>query len=410
MTHSHKLLLLLCCFTILITSQISAQDCDNPLLTTYNFTALSSPEDTTDDFKYCKSLTQTCCSADTVNGFKEKANDLIARLTESVAKRDIFLVDIRTKVIPKLQNKFQSLKNHAEKAIKTLNKKNNKGEKKTHEKGDTSDTTETTDNTEAIAMIQKFGDMKDQLGNLVPKAKSEFAHFQQLRAKCIVKLVKIQAAAWCLACDPDYSSKGITAGSLELSHGLKQSLISSCLKYFTHSEKQNRLLSFSYLSDSLDTLITGLKSIANGTQEDTGDFESAAIDSEFNSMNVTEETQKPVYFPANCTEDSCDWIELALFVAGEIKEDLLAAGGSFYEEDEGSDDEEEDDDEETEDDEETRRLLRGRMLQSGWNPDVNEAGIDVQMQINPGGVDNSSAWRQGAFVSGLLCLLITLLF
>jgi len=397
------LLVLLCSFTILLSS---AQDCENPLLTTYNFTALSSPEDVTSDFKYCKSLTQTCCSADTINSFKEKADDLISRLTESVAKRDIFLFDVRTKVIPKLQNKFQSLKNNAEKAIKTLNKKSHtKGNKKT---ADTTDTSDTTDNSEAIAVIQKFGDMKDQLGKLVPKAKAEMAHFQQFRAKCVVKLVKIQAAAWCLACDPDYTSKGITAGSLELSHGLKQSLISSCLKYFTHSERQNSLLTFSYLSDSLDSLISGLKAIANGTEEETGDFESVAIESEFNSWNVTDDTQKPVYFPANCTSDSCDWIELALFVAGEIKEDILAAGGSFYPEDEASDDDAEDDEDES-GDEETRRL-RGRMLQSGWNPDENESGIEVHMQVNPGGIDTSSAWRNGAFISGLLCLFIALLF
>jgi len=370
----------------IILSTTQASDCNNPLLTTYGFTSLGSPQ-AVSDLKYCKSLTQSCCSADTINGFKAKADDMIARLTDSVAKRDKFLVETRTKTIPKLQDKFQSLKDKAEKAVKNLQDKIKKNSGNAASVADT------------VTAIQGFGDMKDSLNSLVPKAKNDFAKFQRFRATCIVKLVKIQAAAWCLACDPDYATKGISAGSLELSNGLKTSLINSCLNYFTHSSKQNSLLSFSYLSDSLDALITGLSALADGTSTDATGFESAATASEDAGSAVTDVTQKPVYLPPDCTESSCDWLESALFVAGKIKEDLLAAGGSFTEAP-------------------TTRLLqkakeedvslRGRMLAAGWSPSDGDSGVEVSMLVNPGGVDNSSAWRQGAFMSCLLGLLMVL--
>jgi len=68
-----------------------------------------------------------------------------------------------------------------------------------------------------------------------------------------------------------------------------------------------------------------------------------------------------------------------LFASGEVNKDLLAAGGAGTD---GS----------------RRRLLdesglRGKMLQTGWNPDDDEAGVEVSFAVNPGDVDNSSAGR-----------------
>jgi len=313
----NKLFIVLLSATILAVSVRSA--CDNPLLDTFGFTAAKGATAAAGSaLKYCKTLKagQSCCNAAIVDKFQDDADALLERLTDTVSDRDLFLVKVRTETIPGLTSKFAALSTAASAASSKL-----------------SDPT-------TVAVVNTYAQIQTSLNALVPQLKSAFASFQISRAACVVKLVTFQTAAWCFACSPAaYTGVVSTVNNkavVSFSDEIKDTLTDACYNYLSLSQTQSSLLSFSYLSSTIDGITTALNGVANAAQGDKTALAALAT-ALAASPTVTEASQQVVALPAGCTADGCDWIVDTLFEGGKINEDSLALGGEIVSVDGGAD-------------------------------------------------------------------------
>ena len=108
-------------FTSLVTVMSAPTTCNNPLLSTFGFTPLSTPQKVA-NLVYCKSLinSQSCCSDTVINQFQVQANELTGRLTRIVIARDQFLMTMRMKVVNQLQTSLDRLRSASDKAMRVI--------------------------------------------------------------------------------------------------------------------------------------------------------------------------------------------------------------------------------------------------------------------------------------------------
>jgi uncharacterized membrane protein YgcG len=404
---------LLALLILTIASTVSSTVCgSNPLLNTFDITAAFNEAKIVPGIIYCKSLQnkETCCSADTINGFQAKADTLIKRLTSAVGKRDQSLVDIRKNVIPNLNGKLQSMKQASTRAVAKLQA--SLGDTKT---GESPDLGSVMMNALVMGMVQAYGEMATMLTENLSTMRNNFTDFQKDRTACVVDIVKIQAAAWCLACDPEFTSKGVSYEGIEFSTNLKQTLTDSCFNYFSGSAMQSMIFSINLIGSSLSGITSAMNKIARGDPNGATEFMTAIMTSSVSSSSM-DESSIPISFPGDCDADECEWIASTLFKGGKLDESSLSMGGSVGESSSGSSSGSSSSSGSGSfgfDFGGKRRLAEARpkriLTEGEWDPDTDEAGVSVTFEDNPGNVDNSSAMLFKSILGGLIVLLSVLL-
>jgi len=400
---------LLALLILTIATSVSSTVCgSNPLLSVFEITASFNEAQIVPGINYCKSLQnkETCCSADTINGFQAKADALIKRLTSAVAKRDQSLIDIRKNVIPNLNGKLESMKEASNRAVSKLQAS----------LGDMKGSSNSTDlgtvimNALVMGMVQAYGEMARVLTDNLSAMRNNFTDFQKYRTACVIDIVKIQAAAWCLACDPEFTSKGVTYEGIEFSTNLKQTLTDSCFNYFSGSAMQSMIFSINLIGSSLSSITSAMNKIARGDPNGSTEFMTAIMTSSV-SQSSMDESRVPISFPEDCDADECEWIAATLFKGGKLDESSLSMGGEVGDSSSSSS---------------SgsssgsgfnfgggRRLAEARpkrvLTEGSWDPDTDEAGVSVTFEDNPGNVDNSSAGLFKGIIGGLVVLLSVLL-
>jgi len=389
-------------------SYVSSTICGtNPLLRAFDITVGSNEAKVVQGLNYCKSLKdkEVCCSAETINGFQARSDALIKRLTAAVAKRDVSLIDIRKNTLPSLDGKLRAMKQASLTAITAIGQSMSNiggttGEGGSSNGGGLVDAM----NIMLLAIIQGYGEMATILTDNLGTLQSNFTDYQEHRASCVVNIVKIQAAAWCLACDPNWIEQGIDVkGALTFSTELTQDLTDSCYDYFAGAASQSMIFGINMISSSLSAMTNAMNKIAKKDPAGSTELFTAIASSAING--AVDASQIPIDFPKDCNRDKCNWISASLFNNGKLDEDSLSRGGALDESDDdtgnggntGID---------------GRRLTGSEnkrvLSQDGWNPDPDEAGVTVTFEKNPGNVDNS-AFIYKSIMGGLLVLLAVIL-
>jgi len=356
--------LLILSFIILQITLIKSA-CDNTLATVFGIPVLASAE-TISDLKYCKSLqsSSSCCSAEVIETFQSIANSYVEGLTEQIIARDKFLINTRDLILPTLQNKLSQLKVISKEAVGVLDAVS------------TFDTSDISDFANALYLLSK------ELTIDLSKLSANFTVYQQARTNCITTMVQTQIAALCLACDPNWSTKGLSStGTLTLSTTLKSRLLDSCYDFLSFADSQNDIIGMNYMSSYLDQLITALKKIVNKDLTGYPDIVYLMLNMQLSPLNPTSNAQIPAGMPDDCDSTQCDWLYTSLFLDGQLDDALLVAGGQMDQTVETG----------------NRRILKnsgfdfGRSLGSNtWDPDSDEAGVTVKIENDPGDFANSS--------------------
>jgi len=374
----------------LIIASAIAQDCNNQLTASFNFGTGSLQNG--NGLSYCQSLKagQTCCDNSVIGTFQSKADQMIQELTSTVSARDQFLIKSRNAVY-KLKPLLERLGTATVAALTSLLTI------------DPSGVGLTQDDMAAIMTVanvaQMFSTLSAYLITDVSQFQTNFTEYQKGRSTCIVELVKTQAAVWCLACDPNYATKGVSGTSITLSQTVQDRIFNACIDYISLSAMQNSVITLNFLMTDLSKMVNALESIANGNNNGLAELLSLNGSKPTNGPANNNET--PVEEPNGCNESGCDWLFTSLFANGKINQDLLAIGGEFNSMFSSN-----------------RRILRNgeestlrnnRVLQ--YNPGSDEAGVTVEFEENPGKVNNEdlSALRNG-IIACVLSLFLAFIF
>ena len=372
-------------------ASVCGQTCTgNHLQEAFGFQMLSQPSSGSTHL-FCKSLQngQSCCSDETVQSFQQKTDDSITRLMNIVAERDKFMIQTRKSLLDMIPT-FQRLGDAAYDAVIVLRKS-------IEEPGETFPIF----NMLVLAMAQTLGKFSEYFSDNYSEFKNNFLDYQKTRSTCVVELAKVQAAAWCLACDPSYPQNGLNGNmELEIGEEAQKRILGSCYKFILRSDSQNSILFLHYLRGAFEKMITALEKIAEEDMTGVQDF-IMAFSQATNDVPHSNDAKEPVKLPDDCTPAYCPWIFTKLFANGVLNETLLAAGGAFeafeFESSQSS------------------RILDedGRVLQNNgqWNPEDDEAGVNVTFEENPGQVrnDDLSALRNGVIACVLIAVVNLLL-
>ena len=384
-------------------ASVLGQSCSgNPLRAVFGFTALDSPKDGS-NLNFCKSLkaSTTCCDDSVVNDFQKKSDQLIRKLTDRVAARDRFLIKARNSVYS-LKPTLERLITAYEKALPNLGSVDS-------------------DNALAVDLLATMSEAFQQLSiyirDDITNFQANFTQYQKSRSACVVELVKTQAAAWCLACDPNYAAKGLSNSQLSFSTDLQDRILDSCYEFFSLSATQNSVISIYYMREMVNGMANAMQMVADGNFAAATQFLTRLAD--YVPPISDNNNELPVELPPSCNSNSCPWIFNELFKNSLVNEALLAAGGIIADPKETTsfDHLREGRDEElpgrNSNKESIYQNFVGRNLQSSssWNPDSNEAEVEVSFEENPGKVDNNnlSAFRNGV-IACALSLFIAFLF
>jgi len=286
-----------------LTGVVFSQDCNNPLLDLYGLTGYSSPTSiSSSSLNYCsniKSSKSTCCSADTINDFQSKINDLKESLSEKASKRDKYIWETQHKLLSNLKTAAVQFSEAADQALPLLVKINSGSV------------------TRLKQMITIAKTVRDNSADLI----NSFSTYQRSRTKCIEELVFIHASLWCLACDPDYANKGVDSGpSISFDPSVSTNVVSSCYDYIANSADQSVFLQFRTLYTLFEDLTVVLNLIANGQIYLNLNF---AL-----PTGSTEEYTQPNLLPDLCTSSSaCTWAFENLLTVEGVDETHLGYGG-----------------------------------------------------------------------------------
>jgi len=374
---------------------------DNSLLGIYKFTA-EAKEIAGTGLKYCKSLKAgtSCCAATIVDTFQDKIDAVAKTLTDSVIKRDKAIIALRDTTIPALTKDLEALETNAKAALVKIVAAQQPPAGTREDESTVKPYTLEEANTLANNLETLAEEAIDNLGD----ATEGFTAFQKARTLCVNQLLNLQAAAWCLACDPTAKTQGVgDAGAITLSDDTCTRLQESCYEYVTASLTQSNLLTVGWISDIIDELNTALKAITDSTDEPT---RTAALQKLSDAVEPAEtkgldDALEPSAPPKECTaEDKCAWICTGLFKAGVVDQNALVIGGQS-----------------------TTPLVATtdvapagtRLLQaSSWAPAEDEAGVVVDFEDDPAEVnsddeeDTVTPAGAGIIKSGFVCVIALL--
>jgi len=379
---------------ILLSSCVTAQDCNNPLIDVFGFTdTFSTPK--SQSFNYCKSLKgkSVCCSKKIINKFQKMTDTLVSRLKEMVKERDLYLMNTLEELVPQYLS---------------LNKKFNDTIGAAFTKVQATNPSEYLKLLSLVNLVApkalKFELMRNTFSTILTS-------FQKARVTCVTRMIRIQAAAWCLACDPNYSTQqGVGAtGSVVLASKICNRIKRGCYDYMEYSNELSLILEANTLLSIYTELVDNLEDIAN-----TGTVPDIDLTSSF---SITGDKERPTYIPSTCPEDTyCDWFCTNLLNTNNatINESLVGNGGAPFASDNLYQSEfysrlllennstGEPDPEDTRFLDENREM---RMLSTlTWTTaDDDEAGVTVDFPQDPAGVSASDGDK---FFVSLIMLLI----
>jgi len=377
-----KLIIIVVLALLCASQSLGQTTCNNPLKSKFSFEGPNTAA-VAEGIKNCKSLQgkASCCNADTFNKIQSKTDELLAKLKESVMSRDRAITDIRKNVIPSLMDSLRRLKEAAKKLA-----------------------SQPGGNAAMLTGINEIANISDKTGNM----KESFMSYQKTRTSCVVQMVKLQAATWCLACDPDWASKGVnTQGNVTLSTNMCKRLSNICYDYINGGKSLNDFIQVKLMAPLFNTMATAVEKLANGDTSGLVELQTAFTNALTQTTLPSNDAEKPLKIPASCNKDSCSLICNTMFKDGVVDTSILSHGGEvatslstldlFGTTDGapaagGSGN--------------IRRVLQSG---SGFEPDDDEAGVTVSFQDDPANtnVDSAALVKVGvaAFV-GLIALLI----
>jgi len=263
----------------------SAQSCDNPLLKVYGLEGLDSPVSGA-GLLYCGNLQngQTCCSNATVVQLQVMLNNVTSTLQALAGERDIYIAQLDHNYTSQFQDKVSDLTDLTDE-ISDIQKDN-------AEVGDPI-------HTQFLSLRQLGSELNDISDD--DTFKKDFIDMQNKRVTCFTTLLQIQAEAYCLACDPNWATQGVsTNGSITSASALCTTIQDACAPYTAAMDKFNPLFQAQQAYQRLVDLINYLKvyhehkSIINATISD-------------DIPTYTNATQRTNSEPTGCDEDSCTW-------------------------------------------------------------------------------------------------------
>jgi len=315
------------------------------------------------------------------------ASDLQTDLTTLVTSRDNALVNSRDTALPAALSNLNTLNGLMTSALNNI--------------PTTTPTAPQTGATTAITTLQGY--LQEYINNL-GTLKSTFTQYQKDRATCINAMIMSEAAIWCLACDPNYATKGVTvtaaqagppavpaSATVTYDSTTCATLITACQPFVTDAQTQNSIFYTQQMFTTLSTYNTKLNAIVSATGAGAGGGIDTActaftttnnIDAEVGSSQAT--TPIVPVAAASCTTSTCPLICSTTAGAGSASTFLdngamnkanVAAGGDISA---GP----------------SSRLLaeesnlQGRTLQVGtWVQSTTASGVTVNFPTDPAGVN-----------------------
>ena len=333
-----------------------AQDCNNPLLQTFNLSSLDAPVEG-NDLAFCNNLRegQTCCSAETVLNFQSRLDNLTSSLQALAGERDTYIAELFSNYTHQYQELADDLSDF-DQEVRDIH-------------GQDQSIGLTLGN-----QIRFLHNLNRALDNIDDNFRGAFEGYQDARQQCFTTLLEVQSNAWCLACDANYASFFDTNGNVNASPDLCNSIQDACRPFLFDSNNLNPIYQAQQSYGRLQSIIGYLTDFrANGTIPDT-----QIIDDQWTESNWARKTSG---LPANCTEDNCEWLCTNLFNGQFVLNQALAANGAGVE---GSQD--------------VRYaplpLIIGRsgsrFLQEAqaWNPDLTSTGLEFNVEADPAGARN----------------------
>jgi len=335
----------------------SSPDCQNPLLgpaNPFGPLGLNLPS-ATSSLLYCPKLQSqdVCCDATVINDFQSEVDSLVNSINEFAGKRDSYLITA-FREIPSLLQSFDQLKQKVE----LLN---------------------TTHPDIFPGFISRFGIYYESLEEWSKNAKeykSLFVRMQNERKKCETIILKYYAAVKCLACDANYSSKGLfgtpSSPVINFSPRVYRRIAEECFNYLNYSSEISELQRF-VRSESL------IKFMSNKVEKvQRSGFPTDMLGGDIPNINilgVNASYESLARFPSgnDCIgPGNCEWACDNFIVGGQLDLNKLQIGGIN-----GTLDNAFNEIERT-----SRRLQQG----SYYDPEEDEAGLIINIELDPANV------------------------
>ena len=363
----------------LVVTTVIGQSCsDNVLRGQFDLTFLNGPT-AISGLNYCKSLknSDSCCSADIINTFQDRTDELLERLTKAVIARDQYLIQAREE----LSDNFAKIERFIEafEAAWPIYSQD-------IENGNVGRTVQM-----LLMASESLYQTSFPLFQETEAFIANFTTFQKARSTCFVELVKNQAASWCLACDPNAGDYLLGSNNLDFASEFKTRVIDACYDYLELSFSQSIIFMPRLGLPRIDNLTLWLENAAQGNEisnEETLVFIMEYVEPKLVEMGSNSTTAPGEGFVCDSRQD-CDFILGELFYRGLLDEDKLIVGGKFGES-------------------RNRKvkenflhsrakrlltsleILRTRKLQGGsggWNPDSDEAGVLAEFPEDPANIN-----------------------
>jgi hypothetical protein len=209
--------------TIILTacsaSTVLTQQCNNLLLNYFGFQHFNSPQSGA-DLPYCNHLKSslTCCSAETVSTFQDRADEIADKLNNYDAARDLFLAELNNQYYNQLVEKLKNINDNHLDELQEIRR------------------------TDVTLADQLQADIR-QFTRVMNAASLILKEYQEARVKCFKTAMSVRASAWCLACDPNYANEGLNDdGTVSFSDPLCQTITGACWEYFNEGARFNPLI------------------------------------------------------------------------------------------------------------------------------------------------------------------------
>jgi len=351
-----------------------AQDCNNPLLTTFGLEGLETPQ-VGEGLPFCSNLQngQTCCSFQTIESFQTRLDNLTTSLQDLAGQRDVYLTELFANYSDSFQRAEDDLTDYSDEVSRIRRTDPALGD-------------------EIRSQYRDIERISRALDNIDERFRSSVREYQQSRTNCLNTVLKIQSSAWCLACDANYASIGVQPdGSVNSSPQVCNAIMQNCSAYVEQTDFLNPLFQAQQAYQRLLNLTNLLRDYKRNN------FvlpENVTLDNDiFVSENDTERTSG---LPPNCTNGTCEW-QCSNFFSPDLvlNNSIVSNGGGVI----GGDDI----------DYPTiavnvpqGRLLQNLQEESVWSPDLEATGLNFTVVDDPADVatilndpifdDSSDTW------------------
>jgi len=259
-----------------------AQDCNNPLLSKYGFQGLDEPESGA-GLPYCSALQggNTCCSSNVVSGFQNRVDGLVERLDTYNTARDLYITALKDQFLDRFEDLVENLRDYSD-DIDEIRQNNS------------------TFADELEADRAEFRNISSELSGIYSNFSGALRDYQRARLQCLTAGLQAQASSWCLACDPEYASKGVLDdGTISFSDNLCQAISDACSPFLETSAAFNPLIRAREVFWRLQNISWYLSDFS-----DSDDDHNRTVEGDnFNPIVA----QEAFALPEGWTENRCPW-------------------------------------------------------------------------------------------------------